>query len=87
MIIKEIEVKNRVGLHARPVSIIAAEASKFQSDIQIRHRNVTVNAKSTIKLLALGINSGECIELCISGQDENKAFERLNSIFDSINYD
>lgn len=85
MIVKKIEVKNKVGIHARPVSMIVEEAAKFQSDILIRYNNVTVSAKSPIKLLGLGINAGDSIELCIIGQDENQAFERLNRVFDAIN--
>lgn len=82
---KTIEIHNAIGLHARPATLLAAEASKFQSSVRICMGAYSADAKSSIRILAMAINAGETIELVVSGADEDEAFARLNVVFDQIN--
>ena len=50
---KIVTVRNRAGIHARPASLIAQTANKFQSEILIERNDTTVNAKSIMGVLAL----------------------------------
>ena len=85
MLSKWIVVRNSVGLHARPVSRLAAAAADYKSDIRIRHREYTVDAKNSARILALGVNTGELVELTVDGCDEAAAFEMISGIFNEIN--
>lgn len=86
MIVQTIRIMNRVGLHARPSAQIASAAGTFESQIQIKYRDRTVNARGVVGILKLGVNAGEEIEVIISGEDEQEAFDRLNRVFYEINH-
>ena len=45
MIKEKIEIKNRLGIHARPAAMIAQEAGKYQSEIFISKDGMEVTAK------------------------------------------
>lgn len=85
MIVQTIRILNRVGLHARPSAQIASAAQNFASQIQIKYRDRTANARGIIGILLLGVDAGEEIEITISGEDELAALDRLNSVFNEIN--
>ncbi len=83
MIESKIVVKHKVGLHARPASMLVQTANKFESEITVR--NVTANgepvdAKSILMVLTLGVVQNHEIELCAEGPDEQKAVESLSEL-------
>jgi phosphotransferase system HPr (HPr) family protein len=84
MLSKKIKVNNSVGLHARPVSVIAAEAQKYISNISIKYGKFTVSAKSSVKLLSLCVGAGKYVELICEGPDEYDAMEHLTQIFKKV---
>lgn len=85
MLSKRIEIHNAIGLHARPAAMIAAEASKHRSQILLCRGSCVADAKNSIRVLALAVNSGECVELVVSGEDESYALSCLDNIFQLIN--
>lgn len=86
MIVQTIQIKNHVGLHARPSAQIASAAEKFESQIQIKYRDRTVNARGAVGIIMLGVEDGEEIEITISGEDEQEAYHNLNRVFYEINH-
>ena len=81
---KIVEVKNPTGLHARPAAMFIAEAKKYASAITL-HRvgeESTINAKSMVKLLTLGICQGQQIEICAEGTDEQDAVDALIALIE-----
>lgn len=85
MITTKILIQNTIGLHARPVVQLSNVANNYSSDIILSYHGVKANVKNSVRLLALGINSGETIELFINGVDEAPAFEGVMSVFEDIN--
>lgn len=83
MIVKKLTIKNKIGLHARPAALFVQTANKYISEIMIKKENSTINAKSIMGIMAIGISQGETIELIIDGPDEIKAAQELE---DLINY-
>jgi Phosphotransferase System HPr (HPr) Family len=83
MLVKQMVIKNKSGLHARPASLLVQTASKFKSSINIEFEGKMINAKSIISILAGGINSGAEIKLIIGGEDEEKAGQSISSLVDS----
>jgi len=79
MICKTIEITNPTGLHTRPGTKFARLAKSFASDITIKKNDKTANAKSLVKLLKIGVSQGDVIELCVEGEDEEKAAAELES--------
>lgn len=70
-------IKDPVGLHARPASVIVQEATKFQSEMIISIGEKSGNLKSIMSLMALGIKCGEEITIEAKGKDAEKALEAL----------
>ena len=68
MCMKDIEVKNQVGLHARPATFFIQKANEFKSSIWVEKEDRRVNAKSLLGVLSLGIMGGTDIRI-IAGPD------------------
>lgn len=55
MYVRDVIVKNKVGLHARPATFFIQRANEFQSSIWVERDERRVNAKSLLGVLSLGI--------------------------------
>lgn len=83
MIEREATIKNKTGLHARPAAMFVEAADRFESEIELIFDGITVNAKSIIGVLSLGIGNGDKAILRISGSDEEEAMERLVQLIEN----
>ncbi len=77
MIVKKLKVQLIDGLHARPAAEFVRIASQFESSIIVEHDGLSVNGKSIMGLLMLGLYPGAEIKLIISGEDEEEAMKQL----------
>lgn len=77
MVEKQVEVKLRTGLQARPAALFVQEATRFSSEIFIVKDGKKVNAKSIMGLMSLAVGSGAVITLVADGHDEEQALEAL----------
>ena len=77
MIEKQVEVKLKTGLQARPAALFVQEANRFSSDVFLEKDGKRVNAKSIMGLMSLAISAGSVITLIVDGKDEAEAFEEL----------
>ena len=83
MFVKEVEVKNQVGLHARPATFFIQKANEFKSSIWVEKDERKVNAKSLLGVLSLGIIGGTTIKIICDGSDEADAMEGLVALVES----
>lgn len=83
MFVKEVMVKNQVGLHARPATFFIQKANEFKSSIWIEKEERRVNAKSLLGILSLGIVGGTTIKVIADGSDEQAAVNALVDLVDS----
>lgn len=83
MFVKEVEVKNQVGLHARPATFFIQKANEFKSSIWVEKEERRVNAKSLLGVLSLGIVGGTAIKIIADGSDEQDAVEGLVGLVES----
>jgi phosphocarrier protein HPr len=72
-----------VGLHARPASVLVAEAEKFKSKIILKFKAKEVSGKSIIGVMALGAGTGDAVEVIVDGEDQEQAMERLEKFFEA----
>jgi phosphocarrier protein len=80
----EIEIKNRLGIHARPAAMLAQEAGKFKSDILISKEGMEVNAKSIMGIMMIAAEQGSHLGIVVDGPDEDIAFKALVETFEKI---
>ncbi|USD62606.1 fused PTS fructose transporter subunit IIA/HPr protein [Vibrio sp. SCSIO 43140] len=74
------KIKNAHGLHARPGAMLVAEAKKFESSIKVSNLNgdgKAVNAKSLMKVIALGVKHGHELQFSAEGSDAAEALEAI----------
>ena len=83
MFVKEVFVKNQVGLHARPATFFIQKANEYKSSIWVEKEERRVNAKSLLGVLSLGIVGGIPIRIIADGPDEEQAVEGLVKLVDS----
>lgn len=79
----QITVENRVGLHARPATLFVQTAQKHQAEITVSYEGKTVNAKSLLGLLSLGVTKDATITVAANGSDEEVALNALTSLLES----
>lgn len=77
MVEKQVEVKLKAGLQARPAALFVQEANRFSADVFLEKDGKKVNAKSIMGLMSLAIGSGSLVQLSAEGHDENEAVEEL----------
>ncbi|AGX06173.1 MULTISPECIES: HPr family phosphocarrier protein [Bacillaceae] len=78
MVEKQVEVKLRTGLQARPAALFVQEANRFSSDIFLEKDGKKVNAKSIMGLMSLAVSTGSVVNLVADGSDEEEALEELS---------
>lgn len=84
MIREDIIITNRLGIHARPASLLAQEAGKFKSDIFLIKEGIEINAKSIMGIMMLAAEKGAKLTLSLSGVDEEDAYKALKQVFKKI---
>jgi phosphotransferase system HPr (HPr) family protein len=73
-------ITNKVGLHARPASLLVQTAAQFQSKIQVQFDDKTANAKSMLGVMKLGASQGDTILVRAEGEDAEQAIAALTDL-------
>lgn len=81
MITRQIEVINKLGLHARASSKLVQLANSFKSEIFIERNGRRANAKSIMSLMMLAASKGSQINIICNGEDEELASNKICDLF------
>jgi phosphocarrier protein HPr len=77
MVNKTFTIIEETGIHARPATMIVQAASKFDAEISLTYNGKTVNLKSIMGVMSLGLPHGAAIEISAEGKDEQEALAFL----------
>ncbi|MDB5990291.1 MAG: HPr family phosphocarrier protein [Herbaspirillum sp.] len=80
MIQKELEIINKLGLHARASAKLTQIAGKFNSEVWLSYNKRRVNAKSIMGVMMLAAGKGSTVLLETHGDDEQTAVEALTAL-------
>jgi len=80
MIKQDIEIINKLGLHARASTKLTQVASQFASEVWIERNTRRVNAKSIMGVMMLAASKGSKLMLEASGPDEAEAVRALATL-------
>ncbi|MBV8519703.1 MAG: HPr family phosphocarrier protein [Acidobacteria bacterium] len=83
MISREVEIKNKLGLHARAAAKLVHTAARFKSDIKIRKGDEEVDGKSILGILLLAAGRGSVITLRADGEDERQALDDIEKLIEA----
>ncbi|WP_416827068.1 phosphocarrier protein HPr [Ectobacillus polymachus] len=74
---KIFKVTSDSGIHARPATLLVNTASKFNSEINLAYAGKTVNLKSIMGVMSLGIQEGAEIKITANGDDAGQALAAI----------
>ena len=74
---REFKVIAETGIHARPATLLVQAASKFSSDINLEYSGKSVNLKSIMGVMSLGVGQGSEISISAEGDDEKEAIDAI----------
>lgn len=77
---REVIIKNKTGLHARPAAVFVQIANKYDSEISITKDNQKVNGKSIMGILMLAAEKGAKVIITAEGDDAKEAIEELSGM-------
>ena len=80
MISRDLEIKNKLGLHARAAAKFVHTAARFKSDIKVRKGEEEVDGKSILGILLLAAGRGAVVTVRATGDDENEAMAAVEEL-------
>ena len=69
-----------VGLHARPATVAVNAARKFKSEVKITYKGRSVNMKSIMGVMSLGIPTQSDVTISCEGEDEDVAVKTIEEV-------
>jgi phosphocarrier protein len=80
---REVEIVNKLGLHARASAKLTQTASRFAADVWLSRNGRRVNAKSIMGVMMLAAGKGSRIAIETDGADADQALDALVSLIDN----
>ncbi|MDQ7076038.1 MAG: HPr family phosphocarrier protein [Gammaproteobacteria bacterium] len=77
MLSSDVEIINRLGLHARAAAKFVNIASGFHSHVELENNGRSVNGKSIMGVMMLAASRGTTLRLLVDGDDESEASQQL----------
>ncbi len=82
-LVRKLRVKNPLGLHARPATVIAKLLQGSTSSVSFVYRKETINARSIMSILMLAATKNSFITVVIEGDDATETMDRLVGAFEN----
>ncbi len=79
---REIEIINKLGLHARASASLTKLASQFQCEVWLTRNKRRINAKSIMGVMTLAASKGSTIDIETNGADEDGAMSALIALIE-----
>ena len=80
---KEVEIINKLGMHARAAAKFVQLATKFGCDIDLERSSKRVNGKSIMGVMMLAASKGTLITIHADGDDAETGVEQLEALINN----
>jgi phosphocarrier protein len=84
---RTIEIKNSLGVHARPAAMFVQTAARFKAKIVVERDGIEVNGKSIMGVLMLAAERGARLRLRADGSDSSDALTALADLVEVRMFD
>lgn len=81
-LVRQFEISNSMGMHARPAALFVKTASRFDSDITVEKDDMSVSGKSIMGLMTLEASVGTTLKITATGPDALEALDELHLLFE-----
>ena len=78
-----LEIKNRLGLHARAAVLLVQTANRFEADVTVSKDGQSVNGRSIMGIMMLAAEQGSSIDVTTSGPQSEQALEAIRELVDA----
>ena len=75
-------ITDEIGIHARPAGLLVKEAKKYASKVVIKANGKSAEATRLMAVMGMGVKCGQTVEVEVSGDDEDTAFEGMKAFFE-----
>lgn len=75
---RDYHITAETGIHARPATLLVQTASKFSSEVNLEYKGKSVNLKSIMGVMSLGVGQGSDVTITVDGSDEKEAIKAIN---------
>ena len=80
---RKVKIKNALGLHARPATMIAKLLQGSRAAVTFTYRKETINARSIMSILMLAATKNAQILIDVEGEDAEEVMEKLVNVFNN----
>ncbi|SDC27554.1 phosphocarrier protein [Pelagirhabdus alkalitolerans] len=77
---KTVTITDSTGVHARPATVLVNKAGNFASDVTVEYNGKSVNLKSIMGVMSLGIPKDAEIKIVAEGSDEAEAIDAIYEV-------
>jgi len=84
MIEKTVQIKNQMGLHARPSAKFVKLASKYPCNVELVKDGFSVNGKSILGVMSLAAEKGSMLTIQTDGEQETEALNELVNLLEQF---
>jgi len=81
-IVKKVEIKNKLGVHARAAALLVQTVNKFAAQITFSADGQSTDGRSILGVMSLGVPKGSKIQIEANGEDAEKAVKALETLID-----
>lgn len=81
-LVKKMRIKNDLGLHTRPATIIVQSLRNCKSQVSFTYKKETVNAKSILSILMLAVQKNALLTITVVGVDAEETMGKLVTVFE-----
>lgn len=74
---RDFNIIAETGIHARPATLLVQAASKFGSDVNLEYNGKSVNLKSIMGVMSLGVGQNADVTITAEGDDEKDALDAI----------
>lgn len=80
---KRLEIRNELGLHARPAALFVQTANRFKCDVRVTKESEEVNGKSIMGIMTLAAGKGTVITVRATGDDAEAAVREIAQLVEN----
>lgn len=83
MEIANVQVKNKMGLHARPIAKLVKVSETISSVVKLRTERATADISNIYELMALGLECGDQVDVLVEGGDAASDLALIKELFET----
>jgi phosphocarrier protein len=81
-VVKKIEIKNKLGVHARAAALLVQTVNRFSSQVSIVKDGQTADGRSIMGVLTLAATQGSKIQVEAVGDDAEQTVKAIEKLID-----